>query len=319
MHRCVKDADGVIVSRGVDRFFRNFELLGSPIGDAEFCSSFVKTFTKKAVAHTLGPLSSLDDPQVVHMLLRLCASFCRVVHLLRGTFWFSSAPVESDDVLIESSDRGSRMTLLGDVDPDSICVTPGWRAAESNGPEWRLPTFSRAIPRVRPALAAPGLWEIDEVTVLRRRVQVSPVHVSARVLPWAASPWRWPRSEHSTIGASRREGDPARFPPSSHQAHAGEGRAEVEGQFAGRQRVLCLPRELISHPVGVHADCAVLERTWPLKRQWLSSSRIFVPRWRLPMLSVRATVRTWRLPMASPLSASMTARSSSQRWRLRLT
>ena len=82
--RDVKDADGVIISRGVDRFFRNFELLGSPIGDADFCSSFVKSFTKKAVVHTLGPLSSLDDPQVAHMLLQLCASFCRVVHLLRG-------------------------------------------------------------------------------------------------------------------------------------------------------------------------------------------------------------------------------------------
>jgi len=68
----------------VERFRDAFELLGSPIGDEAYCRKFISKFTAKAVAHTLGPLSSLDDPQVVHMLLRLCASFCRVVHLLRA-------------------------------------------------------------------------------------------------------------------------------------------------------------------------------------------------------------------------------------------
>ena len=70
--------------REVARFRDGFELLGSPIGDEAYCHKFVSKFTAKAVAHTLGPLSSLDDPQVVHMLIRLCASFCRVVHLLRA-------------------------------------------------------------------------------------------------------------------------------------------------------------------------------------------------------------------------------------------
>ena len=68
----------------VKRFRDGFELLGSPIGDEAFCTKFITKFTSKAVKHTLGPLSSLDDPQVVHMLIRLCASFCRVVHLLRA-------------------------------------------------------------------------------------------------------------------------------------------------------------------------------------------------------------------------------------------
>ena len=68
----------------VERFRESFELLGSPIGDEAFCTQFITKFTSKAVAHTLGPLSSLDDPQVVHLLIRLCASFCRVVHLLRA-------------------------------------------------------------------------------------------------------------------------------------------------------------------------------------------------------------------------------------------
>ena len=68
----------------VERLRDGFELLGSPIGDEAFCTNFINKFTAKAVKHTLGPLSSLDDPQVVHMLIRLCASFCRVVHLLRA-------------------------------------------------------------------------------------------------------------------------------------------------------------------------------------------------------------------------------------------
>jgi hypothetical protein len=68
----------------VERFRDGFELLGSPIGDEAFCSKFISKFTTKAVTNTLGPLSSLDDPQIVHMLIRLCASYCRVVHLLRA-------------------------------------------------------------------------------------------------------------------------------------------------------------------------------------------------------------------------------------------
>ena len=46
----------------VERFRDSFELLGSPIGDEAFCTQFITKFTSKAVAHTLGPLSSLDDP-----------------------------------------------------------------------------------------------------------------------------------------------------------------------------------------------------------------------------------------------------------------
>ena len=108
----------VSLPRGVDRFFRNFELLGSPIGDADFCSSFVKSFTKKAVVHTLGPLSSLDDPQVAHMLLRLCASFCRVVHLLRGVpiIFCTEAMQEFDTAYAKLSQLAwacSFQTLLG--------------------------------------------------------------------------------------------------------------------------------------------------------------------------------------------------------------
>ena len=55
----------------VERHRDGFELLGSPIGDKRFYEEFISNFTSKAMKHTLGPLSSLDDPQIVHLLLRL--------------------------------------------------------------------------------------------------------------------------------------------------------------------------------------------------------------------------------------------------------
>ena len=65
------------------RFHRNFELLGSPIGDESFCSSYISDFVEKRVNHSLSALRKVEDPQVFHSLVRLTSSFCKVVHLLR--------------------------------------------------------------------------------------------------------------------------------------------------------------------------------------------------------------------------------------------
>jgi len=80
----VLDGDGVVLERGVERLFRNFDLLGSPIGDAAYCKTFVRSFTAKGVKHTLGPLSSLDDP-------RWCIYWCDSAGLSAGWFTFSGA------------------------------------------------------------------------------------------------------------------------------------------------------------------------------------------------------------------------------------
>ena len=50
----------------------------------------------------------MDDPQVVHLLLRLCASFCRVVHLLRGvpTVFCHEAISEFDQAVRLAFSRG---------------------------------------------------------------------------------------------------------------------------------------------------------------------------------------------------------------------
>ena len=66
-----------------ERFYRNFTLLGSPIGDGEFCSEYITTYTRKRVRHALSSLDKVRDPQVFHFLVRCCASLCKVVHLLR--------------------------------------------------------------------------------------------------------------------------------------------------------------------------------------------------------------------------------------------
>ena len=65
------------------RFRNNFELLGSPIGDASFCSQFVSNFVKKRVIHSLDSLCLMKNAQTFHYLARLCCSFCKVIHLLR--------------------------------------------------------------------------------------------------------------------------------------------------------------------------------------------------------------------------------------------
>ena len=65
------------------RHLRNFELLGSPIGDADFSTAYINEFVGERVEHTLAALQGVKDPQAFRYLLCLSVSFCRVVHLLR--------------------------------------------------------------------------------------------------------------------------------------------------------------------------------------------------------------------------------------------
>ncbi|KAL5515639.1 hypothetical protein EMCRGX_G000834 [Ephydatia muelleri] len=64
----------------------NLDILGSPLGDAEFCHHYIAQ--KRLEAQSL--LSRLDDvglidPQVTLTLLHMCGGFCRLVHLARTT------------------------------------------------------------------------------------------------------------------------------------------------------------------------------------------------------------------------------------------
>ena len=64
----------------------NMEILGIPIGEQDFCSSFISKKHSKAKI-LLSQLEEVGvvDPQVALILLRLCGSICKLVHLARAT------------------------------------------------------------------------------------------------------------------------------------------------------------------------------------------------------------------------------------------
>ena len=64
----------------------NIEILGAPIGDAEFCKKFFASKHQAALAllSTIHDLGSID-PQVALALLRLCSSFCKLAHISKAT------------------------------------------------------------------------------------------------------------------------------------------------------------------------------------------------------------------------------------------
>ena len=58
----------------------HFELLGVPIGSAEYCAQYIESKSKGAF-HLLSLLTQLCNPQVAVTILRSCASFCKLAHL----------------------------------------------------------------------------------------------------------------------------------------------------------------------------------------------------------------------------------------------
>eukprot|EP00973_Karenia_brevis_P020809 2859663-Karenia_brevis.AAC.1 len=60
----------------------NFELLGGPIGRAEFCNEHTQERVDKATK-LLKELGEVPDPMVALLLLRNCASFCKLVYSAR--------------------------------------------------------------------------------------------------------------------------------------------------------------------------------------------------------------------------------------------
>ena len=72
----------------------HFELLGAPIGSAEFCAQYIESKRKDALHQkapvclsllsTLGESGSID-PYVALALLRLCSGFCKLIHIARVT------------------------------------------------------------------------------------------------------------------------------------------------------------------------------------------------------------------------------------------
>ena len=62
------------------------EVLGIPIGDEEFCTTFIsaKCAESRMLLDKLEEVGAID-PQVALTLIRLCGGFCRLNHLARAT------------------------------------------------------------------------------------------------------------------------------------------------------------------------------------------------------------------------------------------
>ena len=57
------------------RFVRNFNLLGSPIEDTDYCTNYITTYVKKRVKHAHSALMGVRDPQaLVKCSIFLCAA-----------------------------------------------------------------------------------------------------------------------------------------------------------------------------------------------------------------------------------------------------
>ena len=69
-----------------------FELLGAPIGDATFCEGYTHTQRVSKTFPLLEALANLGDAQTSLLLLRQCASYCRLVYATRATPSIGLAP-----------------------------------------------------------------------------------------------------------------------------------------------------------------------------------------------------------------------------------
>ena len=63
----------------------NFELLGAPIGDPEFCESYTAAECVDKSTACLAALADLEDSQTGLLLLRYCSSFSKVVYSMHTT------------------------------------------------------------------------------------------------------------------------------------------------------------------------------------------------------------------------------------------
>ena len=79
-----------------------FVILGIPIGDAEFCASFIssKRVGSKLLLDKLEEVGAID-PHVALILIRLCGGFCRLNHIARATplsFSFKALQLFDEDI-----------------------------------------------------------------------------------------------------------------------------------------------------------------------------------------------------------------------------
>ena len=103
----------------------NIVLLGIPIGDKAFCSTFIseKREEAKALLLKLEDVSAVD-PHVAFSLLRQCTGFCRLAHIARGT------PPSQAISALEAFDHDIRATFSKCTEVDTS--NQAWQQAELN-------------------------------------------------------------------------------------------------------------------------------------------------------------------------------------------
>ena len=155
--------------REFKRFHRNFDLLGSPIGDEEYCTNFISDFVKKRLNHTLTALATVNDAQVFHALVRLTSSLCRIVHLLRTVphIFCRNALIFFDSSLRKAFCQGMGL-LFDDNAWTQICLPFtlggfGIRKAVEHAPGAYIASVSRA--------AFLDSWDVSQAAGLKEAKQ----------------------------------------------------------------------------------------------------------------------------------------------------
>ena len=90
----------------------NLVLLGSPIGEAGFCTQHVDRL-RESNGKLLSRLCELNDTQVALHLLRTCLSFCKYVYIARTTppALVRDALKRCDDDIIQCFSRFAALQL----------------------------------------------------------------------------------------------------------------------------------------------------------------------------------------------------------------
>ena len=97
--------------------------IGAPIGDYLYCANFICSKRQQA-ARLLSRLEGVAriDPQVALLLLRICAGFCKLVHLARTT----PPRLASESLLLFDDDVRHCFSFCGVIDiPDEA-----WKQAQ---------------------------------------------------------------------------------------------------------------------------------------------------------------------------------------------
>ena len=142
-----------------------FKLLGAPIGDSMFCSSYVSRQTDK-IGKGLDALAGLDNPQVALLLLRQGTSFGKMVHLMR------TVPFNAHEDTLATFDNRVRscfegFTHLRPTDGQWLQATLavrlsglGIRSCKSHAPAAYLSSRSQCH-KLCSELDASHEWEVD--------------------------------------------------------------------------------------------------------------------------------------------------------------